>query len=99
LTYQELFVLTKLREKEEKQFESLQGRHLMIHKRFYRKFKTQLSEEIRITEDEVLSIFIRLGSTGCINFDKNRDQFNQVQDSIATYPSGQPPLAHKFNHS
>ncbi|RNI32830.1 hypothetical protein EFY79_19760 [Hanamia caeni] len=83
LTYQELFVLKKLKEKE-KEFESLQGRRLMIHKRFYRKFKIQLSEEIGITEDEVLSIFIRLGRTGCINLDKNTDQFNQVSDSIAT---------------
>lgn len=83
LTYQEIFVLLKLRERE-KEHATIAGNRLMINKRFYRKFKTALSEEMGISENEVISILIRLGRTGCVNYDKNMQQFNEVHDSIAT---------------
>ncbi len=83
LTYQELRILIKLHE-QENLHESYEGNRLMVNKRFYRKFKAHLAEDMGISEDEVLSIFIRLGRTGCVNLDKSMEPLKQVHDSIAT---------------
>ena len=83
LTYQEIFVLLKLRERE-KEHATIVGNRLMINKRFYRKFKSDLASVMGISENEIISILIRLGRTGCVNYDKNMQHFNEVNDSIAT---------------
>lgn len=83
LTYQEIFVLNKIREAEKKH--SVEGRNpIMANRAFYREFKKELALILSISEDEVLSIYIRLGRTGCVNLEKNMAQLKEVHDSIAT---------------
>jgi len=83
LTYQELYVLKRLRSKE-KENKNPAAMPLVYNKRFYRSLKKELAEELNVSIDEVLSIYIRLGRTGCINLEKGKQIAVEIDDSIAT---------------